>query len=46
MTGKSGGAEIIARLPKAAKVSPGDRLPVRWQLDNAVIFAHGTGERV
>ncbi len=46
VNGHAGGQEIVARLERTANVAAGDKLPLRWQLDQALIFDAATGARV
>ncbi|MEO6012720.1 MAG: ABC transporter ATP-binding protein [Devosia sp.] len=46
VNGKSDGQDIVVRVERTANVAPGDKLPVRWQLDQAVVFDQGTGMRL
>jgi multiple sugar transport system ATP-binding protein len=46
VNGKSGGQDIVVRVERTIKVSPGDKLPVRWQLEQALVFDAVSGNRV
>jgi ABC-type sugar transport system ATPase subunit len=46
VNGKSGGQDIVVRVERTIKVAPGDKLPVRWQLDQALVFDTATGYRL
>ncbi|HEX4298849.1 MAG TPA: sn-glycerol-3-phosphate ABC transporter ATP-binding protein UgpC [Devosia sp.] len=46
VNGHAGGQEVVVRLERTARVAAGDRLPVRWQLDQALIFDAATGKRL
>ena len=46
VNGKAGGQEIVIRVERTAKVSAGDKLPVRWQLEQGLIFDGQTGVRL
>ena len=46
VNGTSGGQAIVARVERTARVGAGDMLPVRWQLDQALVFDTTTGTRL
>jgi multiple sugar transport system ATP-binding protein len=46
VNGRAGGQEVVARVERTAKVAAGDTLPVRWQLDAALVFDAETGTRL
>ena len=37
---------VVARLDRALKVVPGDRIPIEWRLEDASTFDLGTGKRL
>jgi multiple sugar transport system ATP-binding protein len=46
VNGKAGGQDVVARVERTEKVKPGDQLPVRWQLDQSLVFDAQTGDRL
>ncbi len=46
VNGKADGQDVVVRVERTAKVAPGDRLPVNWQLDAALVFDATTGVRL
>jgi ABC-type sugar transport system ATPase subunit len=44
--GKSAGQNTVVRLERTARVAAGDKLPVKWQLDQALLFDLKTGARI
>ena len=46
VNGKVGGQDVVVRVERTEKVRPGDHLPIRWQLDQALLFDANTGVRL
>lgn len=46
VNGRAAGQDIVVRVERTARIAPGDRLPVRWQLDLALVFDAETGMRL
>ena len=46
VNGHAGGQEVVARAVRTAKVMPGDRLPIRWALDQALVFDAESGRMI
>jgi multiple sugar transport system ATP-binding protein len=46
VNGHAGGQEVVARAGRTANIAAGDRLPLRWQLDQALVFDAESGRRI
>jgi multiple sugar transport system ATP-binding protein len=46
VNGKAQGQDVVVRDERTEKIKPGDKLPVRWQLDQALIFDAASGDRL
>ena len=46
VNGKADGQDVVIRVERTARVSPGDKLPVRWQLEQSLIFDAQSGMRL
>ena len=46
VNGRAGGQDVVVRVERTAKVKPGDKLPIRWQLDQALAFDLASGNRL
>jgi multiple sugar transport system ATP-binding protein len=46
VNGRSNGQSIVIRVAHTEKVQPGDRLPVRWQLEQGLVFDAESGQRL
>ena len=46
LNGNAGGQPIVPRVDRAERVSSGDHLPIRWHLDQALVFDALSGERL
>ncbi len=46
VNGKAGGQDIVVRVERTENIKPGDKLPIRWQLDQALVFDAESGDRL
>jgi multiple sugar transport system ATP-binding protein len=46
VNGSIAGQPIVVRLERETRIAPGDRLPIRWQLDAASLFDSQSGNRL
>jgi multiple sugar transport system ATP-binding protein len=46
VNGKAGGQDVVVRVERTERVKPGDKLPIRWQLDQGLVFDLATGDRL
>ena len=46
VNGKAQGQDVVVRVERTEKIKPGDKLPIRWQLDQALIFDAASGDRL
>jgi len=46
VNGRVGKLEVVVRMDRALSVATGDRLPIRWRLEDASVFDKATGARV
>jgi multiple sugar transport system ATP-binding protein len=46
VNGKAGGQDVVVRVERTEKVKPGDKLPIRWQLDQGLVFDLASGDRL
>ena len=46
VNGRADGQDVVVRVERTARISAGDELPIRWQLDQALIFDAATGNRL
>ena len=46
VNGKAGDQDVVIRVERTARVSAGDKLPIRWQLEQGLIFDAESGMRL
>jgi multiple sugar transport system ATP-binding protein len=46
VNGKAQGQDVVVRVERTEKIKSGDKLPIRWQLDQALVFDASSGERI
>jgi len=46
VNGKGEGQDIVVRVENTARIKSGDKLPIRWQLDQALVFDAASGDRI
>ncbi len=46
VNGKSEGQEIVVRVERTERIKPGDKLPIRWQLEQGIVLDAQTGDRL
>ncbi len=46
VNGRSAGQDVVVRLERTATAKAGDQLPLRWALDQALVFDAETGNRL
>jgi len=46
VNGKAEGQDIVVRVENTARIKSGDKLPIRWQLDQALVFDAASGDRI
>jgi multiple sugar transport system ATP-binding protein len=46
VNGKAQGQDVVVRVERTERIGAGDKLPVRWQLDQALVFDTSSGDRL
>ncbi len=46
VNGRAGGQDVVVRVARTEQVKPGDTLPIRWQLELALVFDAESGVRL
>jgi len=46
VNGTAQGQDVVVRVERTERIKPGDKLPIRWQLDQSLVFDAGSGDRL